>query len=168
MMDFIRPALRTQWMVTASWGNVCASCWRERVTLEDVEAIVKFSDRMLQMHGDGIGTMNLIEEGTRADDDARAAGSKRIRLLGPRLLCTTTVMLGAGLWVAGARAVTSTINLLAGRPVSSRITNTIEDAVEWQAPRLGTPEGRPVSSADLGRFAHALLEVFRDQPPAFR
>ncbi len=161
MKDFIRPALRTQWMVTATWGNVCASCWRERVTLADVESIVRFSDRLLERYPGGIGTMNLIEEGTRADDDARDAGSRRIRALGPRLLCTTNVILGGGLWVAGARAITSTINLLAGRPVSSRITNTIEDAVAWQAPRLGTPEGKPVEPAELGRFAEGLRAVFQ-------
>src|SRR5690606_10617780 len=101
------------------------------------------------------------EEGTRADDDAREAGSRRIRALGPKLLCTTNVILGGGIWVAGARAITSTINLLAGRPVSSRITNTIEDAVAWQGPRLGTPDGKSVDPADLQRFAEDLLAVFR-------
>lgn len=164
MTDFIRPALRTQWMVTACWGNVCASCWRERVTVGDVEAIVTLSDGLLERYRDGIGTMNLIEEGTRADDDARTAGSTRIRDLGPRLLCTTNVILGAGLWVAGARAITSSINLLSRRPLVSRITNSIEDAVKWQAPLLGKPDGRAISASDLGRFAERLLAMFRDQP----
>jgi hypothetical protein len=166
MMDFIRPALRTQWMTTACWGNVCATCWRERVTLTDVEAIVTLSDRLLERYGEGIGTMNLIEEGTRADEDARTAGSTRIRNLGPRLLCTTNIILGAGLWVAGARAITSTINLLSRRPLVSRITNSIEDAVAWQAPLLGTPDGHAVTASDLGRFAERLLGTFRDQPSA--
>jgi hypothetical protein len=164
MMDFIRPALRTQWMTTACWGNVCATCWRERVTLADVEAIVTLSDRLLERYGEGIGTMNLIEGGTRADDDARTAGSKRIRILGPRLLCTTNIILGGGLWVAGARALTATVNLLSGRPLNSRITSSIEDAVAWQAPLLGTPDGHAVAASDLRRFAERFLAMFRDQP----
>jgi hypothetical protein len=163
MMDFIRPALRTQWMTTACWGNVCATCWRERVTLADVEAIVTLSDRLLERYGEGIGTMNLIEEGTRADDDARTAGSTRIRDLGPRLLCTTNIILGGGLWVAGARAITSTINLLSRRPLNSRITSSIEDAVTWQAPLLGRPDGQAVAVSDLHRFADRLLALFRGQ-----
>jgi len=153
-------------MVTASWGNVCVSCWRERVTLVDVEAIVAFSDRMLERYPSGIGTMNMIEQGTRADDDARAAGSTRIRTLGSRLLCTTNVFLGAGLWVAGARAITSTINLLSGRPVNSRITNSIEDAASWQAPLLCAPDGRAAAGGELLRFAERLLEMFRAGPPS--
>lgn len=120
-----------------AYGNVMVSYWRVEVTATDVRALFPETDRMLEQHRDGIATVNVIEHDTIATDEARVVGAAQIRDLGTRLRCTANILLGAGFWIAAARAITSTINLISRRPVPILHTDSIADAARWLAPRLG-------------------------------
>ena len=147
-------------MGVASWGNLMISCWRETVDVEDVRALFPQTDRMLTQYPDGIGTMNLITDNTVAPQESREVGGKQIRDLGPRLLCTSSVLLGGGFWIPAARAITSAINLLARRPLPTLITASLQDAARWQAPLLGELDGAAADGDRLQHFAAGLIEQF--------
>ncbi|HWB81369.1 MAG TPA: hypothetical protein VG755_40680 [Nannocystaceae bacterium] len=148
-------------MGVACWRNLLISCWRESVDVPDVRALFPETEKLLERYPGGVGTMNLIEENTNAPQESREIGGKQIRDLGPRLLCTTNVLLGGGFWVPAARAITSAINLIARRPYPTLITGSIADACQWQAPLLGPVDGEPADGGALSRFATGLVEQFR-------
>jgi hypothetical protein len=130
------------------------------VDVVDVRALFPDTERLLERYPGGIGTMNLIAENTNASQESREVGGKQIRDLGPRLLCTTNILLGGGFWVPAARAITSMINLIARRPLPTLTTGSIEDAARWQAPLLGNADGEPADASQLTRFAEGLAEEF--------
>jgi len=148
-------------MCAASYGNIMVACWREQVTAEDVRALFPVTDEMLGRYPRGFGTMSLVEQGTFATDEAREVGGRQMFDLGDRLLCTSSVLLGAGFWIAAARASTALIGLISRRPRPTRLTASIADAAAWQAPLLGEPDGEAIEAAALEPFAAALLEAFR-------
>ena len=147
-------------MAVASWRNLLISCWRESVDVADVRALFPETDRLLARYPGGVGTMNLIAENTTASQEAREVGGKQIRDLGPRLLCTTNILLGGGFWVPAARAITSMINLISRRPLPTLTTGSIEDGARWQAPLLGEAQGEPADASQLERFAVGLAQQF--------
>jgi hypothetical protein len=148
-------------MGVASYGNLLISCWRESVDVADVRSLFPTTERLLLVHTGGIGTMNLIAENCVAPQDSREVGGKQIRDLGPRLLCTTNVLLGAGFWVSAARAITSMISLISRRPLPTLITASVDDATRWQAPLLGAVDGEAIDAERLAIFARDLIEKFR-------
>jgi hypothetical protein len=148
-------------MCAASYGNIMVACWREQVTPEDVRALFPVTDAMLVRYPGGLGTMSLVEQGTFATDEAREVGGRQMYDLGDRLLCTSSVLLGAGFWIAAARASTALIGLLSRRARPTRLTSSIADAAGWQAPLLGEPDGAAIDAVALEAFADELLASFR-------
>ncbi|MFO0634371.1 MAG: hypothetical protein U0168_16115 [Nannocystaceae bacterium] len=146
--------------------NVMVSYWRIEVTPADIRALFPDTDRMLARYPDGIATVNVIEQDTVAPDEARAVGAAQIRDLGTRLRCTANILLGAGFWIAAARAITSTINLISRRPVPILHTASIDDAARWLAPRLGDPAAEATAQALASAIEHG-LQSFRaaSRPP---
>jgi hypothetical protein len=165
MMASVRQGSAVIWvssrMCAATYANIMVACWRQQVTAQDVRALFPVTDEMLVRYPRGFGTMSLVEEGTFATDEAREVGGRQMFELGDRLLCTSSVLLGGGLWIAAARASTALIGLISRRARPTRLTGSIADAAGWQAPLLGEPDGATIDAAELESFADDLLATFR-------
>jgi hypothetical protein len=121
--------------VCATWENAIIYLFNGQITkdiLLQIDAVhdelaTRFPGRTVAV---SISAANL----PLPDAEARALSTQLIKKRPPDAVVSAIVLEGNGFWAASARAVITTMFLVAGTARKNKVFATIKDAAEWAAP----------------------------------
>lgn len=142
--DLVIHSAGDDWCV-ATWRNVLMTNWRGVVVKDPLAATRAISFGLAERYPEGVAVYNVVERGIpMPDPELRRLASDIIHDTGDHLRCTSTVIIGEGIWAGMARAALAGITLFARHRHPQKVFGTLEDSAEWVAPMV-SPPGTPVA-----------------------
>lgn len=164
------PVIRTadQDHCLASWRNVVIFIRRGRSTIANSHRSGAVGRELLKLYPEGVGFFLLIEAtATLPDRTTRIASVEVIRALKKDVLIAAIVMEAKDTISKLLRTIIRSVSaVLASDSSTGQIFQSVREAAQVMAPRLGTSQGSPVSGSDLVAAVNSVREEYNCRVPA--
>lgn len=140
-----------------AWRNALVVVFRSVVPAAALEVVLQSARGLFERHAQGIGVLGVAPaDHSLGEDDKAKCEDVLFDAFGSRLLCVASVVEG-GSYLAGCkRDVMSALSSVARQPCPARVFGTVDEAVSWQAPLLGTATCEPMMLAPFRRAVEAV------------
>ena len=146
-VEGVRPSasiwFRCPGLFMATWHDLLVDVWLDVPTVELLDQLVDRQLALAERLPGGFAVMGVIQIGmARLPDEVRARAGEVAKQTSEHVRALAHVIEGKGFVPAMIRTAATTINFMSHPPYPHTVAGNVEEAAEWIAPHVNTPEGR--------------------------